>query len=195
MIPKVYEAAEVWRRYLLNQREFISPFDQHLIPLGFIDSHTVPELPPNINRYLGRSIGFDLVSSHDQTFIFTKLPFAVIIGVIQTLKPGEWVGTRLTPSGGVFGQSKKIGLPGGLLIYMNGQSKRMMDVIKPSLKLRSPLSTNPSRRTSSGPPTRARSRLCSTISISSVTTLSRGAPRPVLMGETVASQGLDLVIS
>ncbi len=128
VMPKVYEAAEVWRRYLLNQREFISPFDQHLIPLGFIDSHTMPELPPNINRYLGRSIGFDLVSSHDQTFMFTKLPFAVIIGVIQTLKPEEWVGTRLTPSGGVFGQSKKIGLPGGLLIYMNGQSKRMMEL-------------------------------------------------------------------
>jgi len=128
VIPRVYEAAEVWRRYLRNEREFISPFDQHLVPLGFVQSRTVPDTPPNINRYFARSIGFDLVSSHDQTFMFTKLPFAVIIGIIRTLKSWEWVNTRLSPSGGVFGESKHIGLPGGLLIYLHGQSKRMMEL-------------------------------------------------------------------
>ena len=110
-LTRLDDAAETWRRFLLDDHQPITPFDQHLIPLGFLDSHTVPSLPPNINRYIARSVAIDVVTSPEQVFVFTKLPFALIIGILYSAKPGEWVGTKLDPAGGHFGEGKHIGLP------------------------------------------------------------------------------------
>jgi hypothetical protein len=119
------DAAETWRRFLLDDQHPITPFDQHLVPLGFLDSHTIPSLPPNINRYIARSVAIDVVTSNEQIFVFTKLPFALIIGILYTARPGEWVGTKLDPPGGHFGRGKKLGLPGSLLTYMCDKASRI----------------------------------------------------------------------
>ena len=100
-------AAETWRRFLLDGLHPIGSFDQHFVPLGFLDAHTIPSLPPNINRYIARSVAIDVVTSSDQIFVFTKLPFAVIIGMLYSARPGEWVGTKLDPAGGHFGEGQE----------------------------------------------------------------------------------------
>ena len=124
-LSRLDDAAETWRRFLLDNQHPITPFDQHLIPLGFLDSHTVPSLPPNINRYIARSVAIDVVNSKIKSIVFTKLPFTMIIGILYSAKPGEWVGTKLDPQGGHFGKGKHIVLPGGMLTYMCDKANRM----------------------------------------------------------------------
>jgi hypothetical protein len=128
VMPKVDEAERVWRQFLLDRREFLSPFDQHFIPLGFIEPHTGSQLPPNINRYFARSFAMDIVHSEPQTFIFTKLPFTVLIGLIRTRKPWEWVGTRIQPGSGSFGQGKRLGLPDLLHDYTTDKAVRISEI-------------------------------------------------------------------
>ena len=130
VLPKVDEAEAVWRSFLLEKRVYLSPFDHHLIPLGFVDSQTTAELPPNINRYFACSFAIDLVYSKDQTFIYTKLPFAIVIGVIRTWKPWEWAGTQLKTEGGFFGQGKSLGMPGGLHQYITSKAKKMSELAR-----------------------------------------------------------------
>jgi hypothetical protein len=128
LIPKLTEAEAIWRAFLLGTRRYISPYDVHLIPLGYLKSHTFEELPPNINRYFARDVAIDVVHSKAHTFVYTKLPFAVIVGLLQTTKPWEWAGTSLFSDGDTFGKDKRLGVPGVLGEYMNGKSVRISEI-------------------------------------------------------------------
>lgn len=126
--PKISRAESFWRNFLLGERSYISPHDMHLVPLGYIASSTETALPVNINRYFARSVAMDVVFSDHHTFVYTKLPFAVIVGIVQTTKPGEWVGTRLHPDGETYGRNKSVGLPGIFGKYINDKAVRMSEI-------------------------------------------------------------------
>jgi hypothetical protein len=40
---EVDSAGDAWNRFLLHNQPTVTPYDQHLIPLGYLDSHTVIE--------------------------------------------------------------------------------------------------------------------------------------------------------
>jgi hypothetical protein len=128
VMPRIDAAEKVWRHFLLDKREYISPHDLHLIPLGFIESSDTRDLPPNINRYFARTISMDLIHSDSETIVFTKLPFLIIVGIVQTAKPWEWKGTRIMPGQGRFGEGKQIGVPGGLFNYLTEKAKRVTEL-------------------------------------------------------------------
>lgn len=125
---RLNEAESVWRSCLLEKRDFMSPYDQHLIPLGFVESPLPDGTPPNINRYFASAAAVDLVTSNHHTFVFTKLPFAVVVGIVQTTRPGEWFGTRLRPMGGTFGEGKRLQIPGVIHQYMCEKARRVSEI-------------------------------------------------------------------
>jgi len=129
-LPLLEQAAEAWRALLCGQGNSISPFAQSFIPLGYIESATVSDLPPNFNRYLGRSVAVDLVTSDTHSFIYTKLPFMVFAGVIQSNRSEEWANTSLALEGGRFGGGKEICVPGQILSYMFDCARRMIGLNK-----------------------------------------------------------------
>ena len=130
VLSEVDVAEATWRQFLLDKRVLLSPFNQHLVPLGYLASHTLDddELPPNMNRYIASTVALDLVHAEQHTFVFTKLPFAVIIGMIRSTRPWEWIGTSIQPGDGLFGIGKSITVPGGLHHYMANKARRVTEI-------------------------------------------------------------------
>jgi hypothetical protein len=60
LIPRLDEAEQIWKNVLLDKTPHSGSFEQHLLHLDAIESHTLQNLPPNMNRYLMRAIDTDL---------------------------------------------------------------------------------------------------------------------------------------
>src|SRR3989344_1687831 len=73
--------------YLLDKVDNLNEYEQHLFPLDGIKSTTADGLPPNINRYLLRTMAMDIVGNDSNHFIFTKLPSFIVLGIIHVKEP------------------------------------------------------------------------------------------------------------
>lgn len=114
---EAFRALEVWRAFISGDIQHPGKYEQHLLPLGPVESSTVPGMSNHINRYFMRGTEFDLPCGEAQAFTFAKLGRFAIFGVIQ---PGavRWRGSRISPTSGVI-QPTKYQLPMGLLDYLN----------------------------------------------------------------------------
>jgi hypothetical protein len=105
LLPSVERAELTWREFLLGSRPRPQPHDQHMLPLprGAIDSHTYPDMPTNINRYLFRTPEMTVASNDRDAFTYAKLGPFIILGFIAMPRPKQWVGTRVNTHGGTIG--------------------------------------------------------------------------------------------
>jgi hypothetical protein len=72
-------AQKIWKEFLLDKREHPNRNEQHFLPLDAIESFTVPNMPPNINRYILRSVDIDAVWDEKSAFVYSKLGRFVIL--------------------------------------------------------------------------------------------------------------------
>ena len=127
VISRTEEAAEKWRAVLLERSADPNPFEQHLLPLEAIESHNVPEVPRNINRYLVRAIDMDVVYGRSSSFLYSKLGRFIILGFLQLNNPGHWQGTKVEAAGG-FIEPKKYTLPADFVDYLFHKAKRLAEL-------------------------------------------------------------------
>ncbi|QBR71195.1 hypothetical protein CU048_07745 [Beijerinckiaceae bacterium] len=114
-------ALKRWTDFMLGRVPHPGPFEQHLIPLGAIDSHTFGEMPQNINRYMLRAVELDLAHSSSVVFTYSKIgPFG-LFGIIQptTMK---WEGSKVHVKYGVLGPGKYL-LPTELFEYIKDRAR------------------------------------------------------------------------
>jgi len=74
-------------QYLLNKEISLCQYEQHLFPLGRIESTTKRGLPSNINRYFLRTMAMDIIGNSTDTFIYTKLPSFIVLGLVKVKDP------------------------------------------------------------------------------------------------------------
>jgi hypothetical protein len=89
---------------LLDKRPHPERHEQHLLPLDLIESYTSPDIPPNINRYILRSVDIEVAwSSPKNVFVYSKLGRFLIVGFINVEQRKKWVGTKVHVQRGVLG--------------------------------------------------------------------------------------------
>jgi hypothetical protein len=132
--PPLQEKATVaiaqWKRFLLGATPHPSRFEQHMLPLDRIKKFTHPETPPNINRYILRTVDIDTVHSGDKAaYVYSKMGRIVLVGFIEMPRPREWKGTKLHVKEGVLGSTHYI-LPSGFGDYFMNKAKRLITIQK-----------------------------------------------------------------
>jgi len=107
------QAEQRWRAFLNDEVPHPGAFEQHLLPLGLIESASVPNLPRNFNRFLARAVTLDIIGSDRTVMTFAKLgPFS-IFGHIQGQRK-DWSGSKVHVRDGSLGPGKYI-IPAGIL--------------------------------------------------------------------------------
>ena len=101
--------------------------ERHILPLDVLIDHTVPDMSPNINRYILRSVEIDAACSDRESFVYIKLPYILLIGFISIRYPKEWEGTKVHVRQGFLGRSQ-YGPPKVLLEYMIEWAQRMREI-------------------------------------------------------------------
>jgi hypothetical protein len=107
------EAEACWRAFLVGEVPHPSEFEQHLLVFDNIESTTVTDLPPNMNRFMTGAITLDVVGSDRTLMTFAKLGRFIIFGIIQK-GPDRWEGTKVNVRDGIFAP-RKVVVPAGLL--------------------------------------------------------------------------------
>jgi hypothetical protein len=88
-----------------------------------ISSYQGGTLPPNINRYVLRSVEMDIGWTNDVGFTFVKMgPFAVL-GFFYLPNPSEWSGGKVDVSHGVIGPTTYT-FPPSFYDYIIGRARR-----------------------------------------------------------------------
>jgi hypothetical protein len=113
-----------WAAFLLGQEPHPGKYEQHMLPLDLIAGHTSDGMPPNINRYLLRSVDIDAVCSKSEAFVYVKLPHVLLVGFIHMKHPREWQGTKVHVKHGTLGSTNYV-LPKEVGDYIMGQAQRM----------------------------------------------------------------------
>ncbi|MBR1200020.1 hypothetical protein JQ574_28920 [Bradyrhizobium sp. AUGA SZCCT0158] len=148
------DALLTWSRLLRGEYKHTGAYEVHLLPLGEIEDSRGINFPPNINRYLARTVDINLGASESVCFTFSKLgPFA-IFGFIESLYPQQWKGTNVLYKGGSFGPGKYT-LPIQLVDYLidrAARTKSAMEKISPiqQEKVAESIRANPVRFLQSG---------------------------------------------
>jgi len=116
----VESAKEAWKSYLLNRSDNLRGHDIHLVPLSGV---TEGVCPPNINRYLRRTVEIDFVVSDSIAFTYAKLGPLMLVGIVACAHPDQWENTLIQTNGrfapGDFRVSK------GFIDYVVSRAERL----------------------------------------------------------------------
>ncbi|HDV5527446.1 TPA: hypothetical protein RI778_003586, partial [Vibrio cholerae] len=88
--------------FLLGKASHLYEFEQHIYPLDVIASTSFDNLPTNINRYFLRATAMDIVGNSQGTYIYTKLPSFIVLGVVKCKQSREMRSSRVAISGGIM---------------------------------------------------------------------------------------------
>jgi hypothetical protein len=120
---KINVALNRWKEFLIGNRNHPDEFEQHIIPLDIIDTHTAEGLSPFINRYLLRSVDVDIPSSDNRAFVYIKMGKVMLIGFIYEPHPDWWKNSKIHVHKG-FICSKRYIAPDGLYEYINYRASK-----------------------------------------------------------------------
>ncbi len=124
---KVDRTQTIWKEFLLGQRPHPGENEQHFLPLDAIESHTTSGMPPNINRYILRSVDIDIVHNEKSAFIYSKLGRFIILGFIEKPSPSQWKGTKLHVNNGLI-KPQEYTVPNPFGEYLQDKAKRMAKI-------------------------------------------------------------------
>jgi hypothetical protein len=116
-------AERIWREFLLSNRPHPGSCEQHILMTGLLEAAPPIGLSPNLNRYLTRSVGIDLIRSSVDILTHVKLGEIIILGFIKNDGP-RWKGTKIHLRRGVIG-ADSIVIPEQMLDYWNAKANEM----------------------------------------------------------------------
>ena len=106
---------------MLNQRDDLGPYEQHMLFFDVIEHHTSTDLSPYMNRYLLRTVDMDVISSKKTALVYSKMGRIAIFGVIQS-DMNDWKGTKINLKTGFLGNNYQI--PINIYHYINDRSNK-----------------------------------------------------------------------
>lgn len=100
--PLIAPTLQIWREFLLGQRDDIAFHRQHLLILG--GPLTLPGKidPAELEFYIERGIDYNSMHSRTDAYILTKLCRILIAGTIFTKRPADWKRTHVHIGGGEY---------------------------------------------------------------------------------------------
>jgi hypothetical protein len=119
----VKRAEETWREVLLSQRLHPEQYEQHFLPMDIIESHTLSDMPVNINRYILRSADIDTAYGGQTAFTYSKLGRFIILGFLVKPPARQWRGTKVHVKHGTI-EPRSYTIPWQFIEYMKGKAKR-----------------------------------------------------------------------
>jgi hypothetical protein len=111
--------SEVWREFLIGEREHPGAHELRLIPLDVLESHSTPSLSPFMNRYMTRVVAADVVAGRRTIITYSKLCRLLIIGFVDVPDFKRWKGGKVGVRQGTVGGPVVYELPEGVFDYMN----------------------------------------------------------------------------
>lgn len=131
----VDRALRIWKKFLLGQCPHPMSYEQHMLPMGIVvDFKGLPDIPPNINRYILRTVDLDIGYDSTNIFVYSKMCKVMLVGFINIKEPKQWGGTKLHINKGILG-SKKYSLPDYFGEYQFNRARRI-GAIQEKLSLR-----------------------------------------------------------
>lgn len=116
-----------WSSFLLGGVPNPAEHEQHILILDKIVNYSGGDMPPNMNRYLLRSVQFDAVSSKAEAFVYVKMPHVIIAGIVHSAPSRKWLGTKIHVRKGIVGDEQPE-IPGKVGEYIMQQARRMGDL-------------------------------------------------------------------
>lgn len=116
------KSKKILEEFILDKSKILYSCEQHLYPLDEISSTTMMNLPTNINRYLIRSMGMDVISNRDNILIYTKIPYFLLIGIVKSEETRIMNSSRVKMKKGTL-SPRKYNLPRGIDNYIIEQAK------------------------------------------------------------------------
>lgn len=113
--------------FLLGKSNNLYSYEQHVYPVGAFESDGGLYFPSNINRYLLRTIGMDIIGTDSQIYIYTKLPTFIFIGVIKSDHSKDMRSSRLSLKGGTLGPKTYV-FPPGFYDYLVESAQKLSDI-------------------------------------------------------------------
>ncbi|RTR38968.1 hypothetical protein EKG38_12345 [Shewanella canadensis] len=113
--------------FLLGKVSNLYEFEQHIYPLDVIESTSFDNLPTNINRYFLRTIAMDIVSNSQGTYIYTKLPSFIVIGIVKCNQSREMRSSRVAIGGGTISPREYV-FPDGFDGYMMDAANKISEL-------------------------------------------------------------------
>lgn len=120
------QALDLWRRFLLGQERHPGRYEQHLLPLDVIESHTKTGISPFLNRYNLRVVQTDVIALENMVFTCSKLCRVIIFGFIDVDSPLVWQGTKLHVNKGEIIPRRYV-IPYQIDEYMNEMADKVKD--------------------------------------------------------------------
>lgn len=115
-VENVAAAFAAWKDVLRDERPHPGMYEQHLLPLGQIESSSSPKTPNNINRYFMRAVDTDIAFSAGTSFTYVKLgPFA-FFGFLKKSR-FKWSGAKLHVRHGSI-RPRRFEFPENLMEYL-----------------------------------------------------------------------------
>lgn len=126
-LPRAADRAErVWRNFLLGREPHPGLFEQHVLPLDTAESFTMSDAPPNLNRYILRTVDPTVFRVGDRAFVYAKMCRFLLVGFIEMPHPRRWKGTKLHVSGGTLGNTH-YSVPDDLWVAIRDRARGLME--------------------------------------------------------------------
>ncbi|WP_341533270.1 hypothetical protein [Vibrio cholerae] len=113
--------------FLLGKASNLYEFEQHIYPLDVIASTSFDNLPTNINRYFLRATAMDIVGNSQGTYIYTKLPSFIVLGVVKCKQSREMRSSRVAISGGIMSPQEYV-FPDGFDGYIIDAANKISEL-------------------------------------------------------------------
>jgi hypothetical protein len=110
IVTAANEALTVWSDFLFDRRPHPGLFEQHLLFVGAIQSAASLDWPPNINRYLLRTLDPSIAHTGNSAITYAKLGRFLFFGFVAMPEPRSWSGTKVNVKEGWIGGSN-VALP------------------------------------------------------------------------------------
>ena len=104
ILTKVNVTLQEWARFLLGHQPNPGSHEQHMLVVDVVKGTSTNNVPPNISRYLARTIDLDVAHTQDSAISYAKMGRFVLFGFVEIKHPRRWKGTRLHVQRGRFGQ-------------------------------------------------------------------------------------------
>lgn len=100
-------AMEIWRQYLLGERDSIDGFEQHLIVVAAPSETLGIRNTDDLRLYFERAVTNSVFHSPDEAYVFTKFCRLAIAGTIKD-RARDWRGTIVKDGSGVFSADEQV---------------------------------------------------------------------------------------
>ncbi len=119
-------ASDRWSQFMVGNESHPGQFEQHLLPLDPIESHSLKDPPNNINRYFLRAVEMDLPAGEKSAYTYAKFGKFALFGFIQP-PARKWIGTKIHVRDGVIGP-REYQLPAALMSCFRDRATRYGEI-------------------------------------------------------------------